>query len=106
MVKEQEEAQNEEKQEDSAIVTDVKVIKKSVEEGIAIVGTKQVLEGIRQGGVSTVYLTVNCPEEVVASVKSYKQTSSFKIINLSQNNDELGVICKKPFSISVLAIKA
>lgn len=82
------------------------IIRKAVESGKAIIGTKKSLEAIKAGKVATVYVTTNCPEDVLADVDYYGKLSSFKVIKLVQDNVELGVICKKPFSISVLAVQA
>jgi ribosomal protein L30E len=77
-------------------------IKKSTEEGKIVLGIKEVTAGIRKDEFLTVYLASNCPQE---AEKDIKNIFSGEIIRLEQPNDELGTICKKPFSISVLGIK-
>ena len=49
-----------------------------------------------------VYLASNCPQVVKEDVKHYANLYNIKVIEAKENNEELGVICKKHFSISVL----
>ena len=87
------------------IAENVLKIKKALDEEKVIIGTKQVMEGLREGTIKEVYVSVNCPTEVLKDVEQLASISAIEIINLKQANDELGVVCKKPFSISVMAIK-
>ncbi|MBT3262153.1 50S ribosomal protein L30e [Candidatus Woesearchaeota archaeon] len=88
-----------------AIEENVLKIKKALEEEKVILGTKQVLEGLREGKVKEVYVSTNCPQDVLKDIEQLASISAIGVINLTQANDELGVVCKKPFSISVMAIK-
>ena len=77
-------------------------IKKSLKEGKMIIGTERTMKGLRQGKLEKVYLSSNCSEDVKNDIKHYSQLSNVNVVELSQPNEELGVICKKTFSISVL----
>ena len=68
-------------------------IKKATEAGNLIIGTTQVTKKAKQGKIARILLSSNCPESVKADLSAY-----------SVDVEELGVICKKPFSISVLGI--
>ncbi len=81
-------------------------IRKKITEGQVIVGTKLTLDGLREGKVSKVYLTQNCPEEVKEEVNHLSSLGKVEIVQLQVSNEELGTVCKKPFSISVLGLKA
>ncbi len=80
-------------------------IKKAIDEKKVVIGTKQVLEGLREGKIKEVYLSVNCPAEAIQDIEQLTSIGNIPVINLKQANDELGVVCKKPFSISIMAIK-
>ena len=79
-------------------------VKKILKEGKEIIGTKEVIKGLKLGKVSKVYITVNCPDDVKESVKKYAEMSKAEVVELKQPNDELGTVCKKPYSISILAV--
>lgn len=79
-------------------------IKKAIEKEKVIFGTERVLKGLKKGEIDTVYVTVNAPDEVKEDVAHYSGLSGAKVVDMKQPNDELGALCKKPFSISVLGI--
>ena len=49
-------------------------------------------------------MTINCPDEVKESIKRYAGLSKAEIEELDMPNDELGIACKKPFSISIAGV--
>jgi len=69
-----------------------------------IIGSEKTLKNLKLGKISKVYLSSNCPEKVKDSVEYYSKLSKASIVKLKYPNDELGVLCKKPFSISVLSV--
>lgn len=79
-------------------------IRKSIEADEAVIGTKKILESLRHGKVKEVFLTSNCPDYVSKEIEHIKKLSDFNIVRIKQSNEELGVICKKPFAISVLGL--
>ena len=79
-------------------------IKKALKEGKAIIGTERTLKNLKLGKVSKIFLTSNCPEDVEEDVKYYSKLAKVEVVKLKQPNDELGALCKKPFSVSVLSV--
>jgi large subunit ribosomal protein L30e len=77
-------------------------IKKLVATPKAIVGTQKTLKGLRAGKITRVFLAKNVKATTVSDIESYAKVASVEIVKLELGNDELGTICKKPFSISVL----
>jgi len=82
---------------------EVKEIQSILKSKKAVIGTDKSLKNLKKGKVSAVYITLNCPEEVKEEIKHYSKLSNAKVVELKKSNEELGVICKKPFSISVLS---
>ncbi|MEE9525600.1 MAG: ribosomal L7Ae/L30e/S12e/Gadd45 family protein [Candidatus Woesearchaeota archaeon] len=80
-------------------------VKKVIKEGKAVIGTKEVLKKLKLGKISKVFVTINCPADVKKSVKYYAELAKAEVVQLKQPNDELGTVCKKPFSISLLGVK-
>lgn len=79
-------------------------IKKLLKERQIILGTEKTLKEMKLGNVEQVLLTSNCPESVIEDVNHYAKLGDVETHTLSMPNDELGVICKKPFRISVLSV--
>ena len=67
-----------------------------------IIGTEKTLKLLKKGQLTIVYMSSNCPGHVKQDVEHYAKLHEIKIIKLNESNEELGVICKKPFSISIL----
>ncbi|MBN2111986.1 ribosomal L7Ae/L30e/S12e/Gadd45 family protein [Candidatus Woesearchaeota archaeon] len=79
-------------------------LRKLMETKKVVVGTDRVIKQMKLGKISKVFLTVNCPEDVKAEVGAFAKISKTEVVQLDIPNDELGVVCKKPFSISIAGI--
>lgn len=77
-------------------------IKEGLKSGKAIIGTKEVIKNLKLGKLSKVFITSNAPASVKESVNKFASISGAEVVELRYANDELGTICKKTFSISVL----
>ncbi len=79
-------------------------IKKLLKAGNVILGTEKSMKNLRLGNVKKILLSSNCPAKIEKSISYYAGLNETEMEKLDFPNDELGVICKKPFSISVLAV--
>ena len=79
-------------------------IKKMLKSGNVMVGTEKTLKNLKLGKVENVLVSSNCPAKIEKDINYYAGLTGTEIHKLEYPNDELGVICKKPFSISVLAL--
>ncbi|MBI2522974.1 ribosomal L7Ae/L30e/S12e/Gadd45 family protein [Candidatus Woesearchaeota archaeon] len=79
-------------------------IKKLIKAKNIIIGTERTIKSLKLGKVDKVLLSSNCAERVVNDINYYADLSKAETIRVRYPNDELGVICKKPFSVSVLSI--
>ena len=78
-------------------------IKKMLKAGNFVIGTDKTVKCLKIGKVQKVLVSSNCPERVGKKISYYSSMSGAELHKLEYPNDELGIICKKPFSISVLA---
>ena len=62
------------------------------------------IKNLRLCKVQKVFLSSNCPAGIEKDLSYYAGLSGAEVHKLEYPNDELGVVCKKPFSISVLAV--
>ncbi|MFA6089067.1 MAG: ribosomal L7Ae/L30e/S12e/Gadd45 family protein [Candidatus Woesearchaeota archaeon] len=91
--------------EEKKIIVDNNIAEiKSLSNDQKIVGTKRVMNLLRQNKISKVFLTNNVPTDVVNEISHIANITKTEIVSLKNNNNELGVVCRKPFSISVLGV--
>ena len=64
-------------------------------------GIKETLKLIKREKIKEVFISDNCPEDWVMRLKKYCEISNVKYTKLKENSKELGIICKKSFSVSV-----
>ncbi len=83
---------------------DAAELKKMLNSGSMIIGTERAVKGLKSGKVQKVLVSANCPARVEKDIAHYAALSGAEVHKLEYPNDEVGVICKKPFSISVLAL--
>ena len=79
-------------------------VKKVIKEEKYVIGIEEVLKNLKSGKLTKVFLTSNCPDEFRKDIDHYSKIAGVEIIQLKQPNDELGILCKKPFSVSVLGV--
>ena len=80
-------------------------IKNALEGETLLIGTKTVIKALQQGAVRKIILAANCAADAVADVRAQAEIAGVEIVQLDVPNDELGVLCKKPFSISILGLR-
>ena len=79
-------------------------IKKLIKAKKLVIGTKRTIKNLKLGKVEKVLISSNCSESTVNDLTHYERLGKTEIIKVNYLNEELGSICKKPFSISVLSI--
>jgi len=79
-------------------------IKKSMEDKKLVLGTKRVIKELRLGKFKKVYVSSNCPKDVVADINKYGEGTGTEVVLLDFPSPELGVLCKKQFFISVAGL--
>jgi ribosomal protein L30E len=85
-------------------MTDAATIRKLIEEQDVFIGTKETLKGLKQGTISQVFMASNINNATRESIEHYSKDGVL-VTSLAILNDELGTVCKKAFSISVLSVK-
>lgn len=80
-------------------------IKKLVKEKKVFIGADQTIKNLKLGKLSKVFVASNCPDNLKEDIKHYAALSGTEVVELDIPNDELGLMCRKPFSISVFGVK-
>ncbi|MDP6294227.1 MAG: ribosomal L7Ae/L30e/S12e/Gadd45 family protein [Candidatus Woesearchaeota archaeon] len=79
-------------------------IRKLVEADKVIIGSDRVLKGMAKETLKEVLVTRNIAQLIKQKVEHYAKLHDIKITELEQNSEELGVLCKKPFNISIIGV--
>ena len=79
-------------------------IRKYLEENRLNIGTKTTLRSLRKGKLAKVYLAANCPEHELAIISNEAKISGVELVQLTKSNEELGTVCKKPFSVAAIGL--
>ncbi len=76
-------------------------LKKALKEKNLIIGTDRTLKELKKGKAKEVFVSRNCPADLKKQVTKYGEISGVKVTQLKETNEEIGSICKKPFSINL-----
>ena len=79
-------------------------LKKNLRSGKLVLGTERMQKELRQGTLSKVFLTTNVSDGLRVDILRYCELGNCAAEQLGISNKELGVICKKPFSVSVAGL--
>ena len=79
-------------------------IRKLAESGKLVIGTARTVKQLKLGKIKAVFITSNCPDSVREDIKKYAGLSKADVVEIELPNEEMGVVCKKPFSISIAGI--
>jgi large subunit ribosomal protein L30e len=69
-----------------------------------LIGEDEVLKNARKGTLLKVYHASNANKLVLADIQRYGKLSGFEVLDTKVPNDDLGTVCKKPFSISTIGV--
>jgi large subunit ribosomal protein L30e len=78
-------------------------LRKAIKQQDLTYGTEQTLKNLKLSKVKVVFLASNCPQEVRDNVTHYAELANAKIMELEIPDEEVGVLCKKRHSVSVLS---
>lgn len=69
-----------------------------------VIGGDRVLKLLRQGGLKKVFASKNCPLRLVQSLSRYARLAQVPFVQLEQNNEEVGLLCKRNFAVAVVGL--
>jgi|SRR3989338_2747848 len=79
-------------------------LKNQAQSGRALIGLERVLKALRSQKLGKVFLARNCPAKMKEDIQHYAALAQVPVVELEQTNEELGVLCKKNFFVSVAGI--
>ena len=84
--------------------TDVIDIRKIALTNTAVLGTDKTLRALKKGLLMKVFVASNCAPATKDTLKQYCNLEKIPYEELREDDTEIGVICKKQFSIAVVGV--
>lgn len=82
----------------------VEMLKAKAQHKEVVIGQEQVVKGLQRGNLAKVFLASNCPAKMKEDISYYAELAGVPVQQLQQNNEELGIICKKNFLVAVVGL--
>lgn len=79
-------------------------LKKLVENKKLLLGTDRTMKEMKMGKVKKIFLASNCKKEIKEDILHDAKQAGVEVSQLDVNNEELGVVVKKPFAVSVICL--
>ena len=80
-------------------------LKKLAEGDKLVIGKDETMKALKTGSLSKVFVAKNIPKSVKEDINYYAELAKIEVVEIDRSNEELGTLCKKPFSISVLGVE-
>lgn len=77
----------------------IELLKKNLKEEKLIYGFRTTVLGLKNGSIKRIFLANNCPKEFKDKLKMF----DVEIIELSEPNKEISLICKKKFPVNIVS---
>jgi large subunit ribosomal protein L30e len=79
-------------------------IRLAVDSGKVALGVNKVMESIRGNSAKLIVAATTNKKEILEDVQHVTKISNTKLVMFQGNSMELGAVCGKPYSVSVLSI--
>jgi large subunit ribosomal protein L30e len=80
-------------------------LKNAIKDKNVVIGSQQSIKNLKTKSIKMVVLASNCPDSIRKDVEYYSKVAGIKCENFDGTAKQMGVLCGKPFSIAVVAIK-
>jgi len=71
----------------------------------AIFGRDEVIKGLKIGTLKKVFMSKNLPADTKSDLEHYSKLANVELVQLDQDNEEIGVLAKQNFFISVVGVE-
>jgi large subunit ribosomal protein L30e len=82
-----------------------KAIDAAVKTGKVIFGAESAIKNAQTGKARLIVISANCPAEVRGDIEYYGRLSGVNLVVYKGTSIDLGMACKKPFTVSALTVK-
>ncbi len=82
-----------------------KAIFAAIKTGKVTLGSKQTLEAVRTGKAKLIVIASNCPSDIRKNIEHYAKLSRIPMYVHNSSSIDLGIACRKPFTVTAMAIR-
>ncbi len=82
-----------------------KLIKEKIKQDKVLLGYKSVMKSLKSGRPELIVYANNLPDDRKKMIEHNAKISNVEIKEYPNDNVNLGLVCGKPFSVSILAIR-
>ncbi len=79
-------------------------LKKVVGDKKMLIGATKTVAEMKKGNVKKIFLAANCDVKTRATIESNAKVLSVDVAQVEVSSEEMGVLVKKPFSVSVISL--
>ncbi|MEM4714479.1 MAG: ribosomal L7Ae/L30e/S12e/Gadd45 family protein [Candidatus Nanoarchaeia archaeon] len=85
-------------------MTNVDLLLKALKEKTVLDGAREIKKAILNNKVEAIFITSNCPDDIISDLEGLAKMHNIKVYNLNLNAEQLAAQLKRPYNSSVLAI--
>ena len=78
-------------------------LKKVLKEKKLVFGNNETLRNLKNGKTLKVFLAKNCTAKMKEDILYYAKLANAEVVQLDEPNDELALICKKNYPVTVVS---
>ena len=82
-----------------------KAIGTAVKTGKVLLGTKKAVDSAKLGRAKLIVAAANCPRNTIEEITYYGKLSGIPVFIYKGTSIDLGAVCGKPYTVSVLAVR-
>lgn len=71
-----------------------------------VLGTAETLKLLRKGKLQKIFLASGSDAELKVTIERYCKMGNVEYVEIAQTSEEIGVLCRKPFAISIVGVLA
>lgn len=81
---------------------ELKQLKSQLLSGKVVVGMDCVMKNLKSGVLKRIFIASNCRQDVREDLHHYAKLQDVEVVDVDLSNEELGILCKKNFMVSVV----
>ena len=82
----------------------IQEIKTAIENKKNIFGVKETIKSLSKSDILKVFVAKNVPQDIRDDLEHYCKVAKIDLVVLEQDNEEVGILVKKNFFVSVIGI--
>ncbi len=82
-----------------------KAIATTVKTGKVLFGVNNAVRNAKTGKAKLIIVASNCPQKTRGDIEYYCRLSNIPVVIYNGTSIDLGVVCRKPFTVSALTVR-